>query len=273
MKNGYLSEYVFINNINNRKYKETNILVQELLKELYPKIKDNDLIIAYKYGKYAKVDIVVCVRNIKKGISMKTGNNNSVHLEKIDKFCKCLQKYSFKESERLRKYLYSDGTNNNTGENRYSAKEYQQMYPQDIEILNKELEKYKKILITRFLIKTDVNYKVNVDAVVYGDINNFIWATKKEILEYLNNKKVDSVGVHVSSLFFQSWDKNLKYNPLYEKCRDYIQIKWFSLFEDILMIMCNRNMVEPHKSFKSDSVKYKKKNSVITKFLTNIWSG
>ena len=88
MNSGILNEYVFINNINDKKYKETNILIQELLKTLYPWIKENDLIIAYKYGKYAKTDIVISVRNVKKGISIKSGDRNSVHLEKVDTFCK-----------------------------------------------------------------------------------------------------------------------------------------------------------------------------------------
>ena len=43
MNYGILNEYVFINNINEKKYKETNILVQELLKTLYPWIKENSI--------------------------------------------------------------------------------------------------------------------------------------------------------------------------------------------------------------------------------------
>lgn len=102
MNRGYFTEIVFINYLNNKKFKETNLLVQELLKKLYPMIKDNDVIIAYKYGKYAKTDIVVSVRGIKKGLSLKTGSRNSVHVEPIDKFCHYLEKYHFKEIEALK---------------------------------------------------------------------------------------------------------------------------------------------------------------------------
>lgn len=266
MNFGILNEYVFINNINNKKYKETNMLVQELLKTLYPWIKENDKIIAYKYGKYAKTDVVISVRNIKKGISIKSGDKNSVHLERIDKFCKFIYKYNFKEIDKLKRYLYSDDTNNNTGSIRYSAEEYKKMYPEDIEVINKEFEKMKKLLIKRFLFKTDINYKVSVDAIVYGTINDFIWATREEIINYLIEKKVISSGIHISSLNIQNWDKNLKRNMKYEYCRNYVQIKWFNLFDDLIQIMCNRNNV-------ADCVKHKKKNSVITKFLKYIWSG
>lgn len=267
MNSGILNEYVFINNINDKKYKETNILIQELLKTLYPWIKENDLIIAYKYGKYAKTDIVISVRNVKKGISIKSGDRNSVHLEKIDTFCKYISKYRFNEIERLKRYLYSDGTNNNTGKVRYSAEEYKQKFPEDIVKINNELDKIKKNLIERFLIKSDINYKIKVDVIVYGTINDFIWATKEEIISYLINKKNESSAVHVSSLNIQNWDRNLKKNPKYEYCRNYIQVKWFNLFDDIIQIMCIRNEL----SNQADSVK-QKKNSAIAKFLKFIWS-
>ena len=268
MNYGILNEYVFINNINEKKYKETNILVQELLKTLYPWIKENDMIVAYKYGRYAKTDIVVSVRNIKKGISIKSGDKNSVHLEKIDNFCKFLYKHKIREINKLKKYLYSDGTSNNTGKIRCSAEEYKKKHPEDIIKINKELNKIKKQLIERFLFKSDVNYKVNVDVIVHGSINDFIWATKDEIIEHLMIKEIESSGVHVSSLNIQNWDKKQKKNPKYDYCRNYIQVKWFNLFDDIIQIMCKRNEVK----LQTDCVK-QKKNSVITKFLKYIWSG
>lgn len=272
MKEGYLNEIVFINNINNKKYKETNILIQDLLKALYPKIKDDDKIIAYKYGKYAKADIVICIRNVKKGISIKMGDKNSVHLEKIDRFCKFLKKVNYYEIEKLKRYLYSDDTNDNTGKNRYSAEEYKKRFPKEVEIMNKELKKIKRIIIERFLIKTDINYKIKVDAFIYGTINDFIWATREEVLNHLYKKEIVTTGVNVGGLYIQNWDKNLKRNPKYEYCREYIQVKWFSLFDDIIQIMCNRdnNCIS---KVKADSVRNKKKNSVFAKFLKYIWSG
>lgn len=39
MRNGYLTELVFINNLNGKKFCEINLLLQELIQTLYPKIK------------------------------------------------------------------------------------------------------------------------------------------------------------------------------------------------------------------------------------------
>jgi len=241
MKNGYKNEIEFINHINNKKFKQLNLLIQEMLETLYPNIKPNDIVKAYKYGKFAKVDIVINVNNILKGISIKCGSKNSVHLEPIEKFTKYLQTKNFKQTDNLLRYLYSDRTNNNTGTERISSEQYKIKNSISIDLVNNEINNLKTDLITRFLIKTNINYKINVELFIIGTISDFVWATKEEVINYLINNNITSTGVHISSLFIQNWNKNLNYNPKYEYCRNYIQVKWYSMFDDIIKIMCIRN--------------------------------
>lgn len=238
--NGYQNEIDFINYLNNKKFKELNIMMQEFIKALYPKIKNDDYIDAYKYGRYAKADMIISVRGKKKGISIKCGSRNSVHLEKIDNFIIFLRKNKIKEYDKLLYYLYSDGTNNNTGEHRISSAEYRINHKEDINKINNSLKKIKLKLIFRFLIQADVKYKIPVDAFIYGYIADFLWVTSDEVFHYFKNNDISSEGVHVGSLFIQNWNKNLIRNPKYEYCRDYIQVKWYSMFDDIIKIMCNR---------------------------------
>ena len=238
---GYQNEINFINYLNKKKYKQVNILFQEMLKQLYPEIKLEDTIKAYKYGKYAKVDIVINVNGVEKGISVKCGINNSVHLEPIDRFVLYLENLGFSNKDKLLRYLYSDGTNNNTGNIRQSSAEYKEENEKDIIEINNELRKIEFYLINRFLIKTEVNYRVTVDMFIVGYVDDFLWALKEEVLEYLIKIEQNSSGVHVSNLFIQNWNKNLKYNPKYEHCRGYIQVKWYSILEDIMMIIIFRN--------------------------------
>jgi len=240
MKKGYQNEVDFINYLNNRKYKEVNILFQDFLKSLYPNIKGEDLIQAYKYGKYAKADIVIEVCETKRGVSIKCGSKNSVHLEPIRDFVKYLEKLKFKQIDKLLYYLYSDGTNNNTGITRVTVNEYKENHKKEIIEINKELEVIKCELIKRFLIEADINYKVSVDAFISGNVNDFLWATKEEVIDYLKNINFESSGVHVSNLFIQNWNKNIKRNLKYEYCRDYIQVKWYSLFDDLMRIILHR---------------------------------
>lgn len=240
MKEGYQNEIDFINYLNNKKYKDVNILFQELLSKLYSNIEQEDIIVAYKYGRYAKVDIVININGVEKGISIKSGMCNSVHVEPIDKFVSFLENLGFKETDKLQRYLYSDGTNNNTGVQRQSSEEYRLENYKNIEIINSDLSQYNNILTNRFLINSDVNYRVNVDAFIFGYLDDFLWVSKDEVLKYLAETKIISNSVHVNNLFIQNWNKNLKYNPRYEYCRNYIQVKWYSIFDDIIKIMMLR---------------------------------
>lgn len=221
-----------------------NPLLQDLILYLFPNIKNDDIIHARKYGKYAKTDIVISVNNVDKGISIKSGYNNSVHIEPINKFVKKLESYgiSSENIEQLKRYVYSDGTNNNTGEIRLSSNEYLLNNIDEINTLNSALECIKKELIRRFLIETDVKYLVPVDVFIHGSINDFFWVTSDEVLFYLTQSDANSNYLHVSNLYIQSWNKNLIRNNRYEHCREYIQVKWFSMYNDIIKIMSNRNL-------------------------------
>ncbi len=97
MKAGYQNEYDLIKEINHKHFYELNPLWQELIEELYPEVDSNDLVIAYKYGRYAKVDMVIEIKGVKKRISIKSGAKNSVHVEPIQSFIHFLKKNGFKE--------------------------------------------------------------------------------------------------------------------------------------------------------------------------------
>ena len=242
MIDGFKNEQIFISNINGRPFKIQNLLLQDLLKELYPKIKDDDIVYAYKYGKYAKTDMVLEVNGKKKGISIKKGIKNSVHLEHVNKF---LNKYWYLPSKfkyEFLKYIYADGTTNNSGIKRLSAKEHIENNYENVYYLKEKLNKMKFKLLIRFLIIADIKYKIPVDAFIHGEYEDFIWATAEEVLEHLMNKELNlkENGLSVSNLYIQSWNKNIIRNPKYEYCRHYFQVKWYNMPDDIIEIMNKR---------------------------------
>lgn len=242
MNEGIKNEFDFINTINNSKFKNLNPLLQDFILHLFPNIDNNDIVYAKKYGRYAKADFVITVGNIKKGISVKFGYKNSVHVEHLDKFEKKLESYGISSYciDQLKRYIYADGTNNNTGEIRLSNQDYLLKHCYEVSEINKCLVAIKKELIKRFLIETDINYRVSVDAFIHGTVNDFLWITSEEALSFLNSVENNSNSLHISNLFIQSWDKNLNRNYKYEHCRDYIQVKWFSMYDDIIKIINNR---------------------------------
>lgn len=90
MNKGFLTEYIFIDNLG-KKFNEINLFLQELVESLLSWNK-------------------------------RLGDKNSVHLELISKIIKYLERFNFKETEKLLRYLCSDGISNNTGLKRVFAK-------------------------------------------------------------------------------------------------------------------------------------------------------
>lgn len=242
MSHGYNNEIEFIESLDNKKFEELNPLLQDVVENLYPNIKPKDIIKATKYGRYAKTDIVVSVRNKKRGISIKTGYKNSVHIEPLNVFKKYLLKNDVvsENIDLLFRYIYSDGTNNNTGIKRISNADYIDEHEEDVKKMNEMFSILKKKLIKRFLIETDVKYQVQPSIFIHGEVNDFIWVTAEEVQNYLEQEEIDSTSVHSGKLYIQCWDKNLKRNEKYEYCRDYIQVKWFSMYDDMIAIMSKR---------------------------------
>ena len=98
------------------------------------------------------------------------------------------------------------------------------------------LELVKKA-INRFVIQGR-NSKYEIDAIIYGTTNDFLWIKKDDIYNFLLKKiNVYSSGIHFSSLFCQPEDRCLNKNSKYENKRFIIQIKWYSLFDDIIKNM------------------------------------
>ena len=60
--NGIKNEMEIVFYLNGKKKGETHIIFQELLEKLYPDIKANDVIMAFKYHELAKCDIVLKVK-------------------------------------------------------------------------------------------------------------------------------------------------------------------------------------------------------------------
>ena len=76
---------------------------------------------------------------------------------------------------------------------------------------------------------------MQIDVIVYGEIDNFIWLKRNEIKEIIKSKiNMYSTEIHFGPLFCQPKDRCLNHNPKYNSNRFIIQIKWFSIFDDYI---------------------------------------
>lgn len=237
---GIQNEHDFVEYFNKRKIKDLNPMAYDFILTLFPNANSNDVIYAIPRLDKGKTDFVIMINDKQKNISVKKGYSNSVHLERIESFINFLRKIGIQE-EIIEKFLYfhyADGTKDGTGNTRLSTDSYKLKYQNEIDSINlafNDLEIIKKA-IHHFLISG--RYLDNVDVLVHGTVNDFFWITTDEILDLMLQKKDNySTGVHFSLLFCQPWTRNLQYKQPDEYKRNYVQIKWHNLLDDIIEIM------------------------------------
>ena len=241
---GKNNEYEFVKYLNGKRISELNPIFRELVDELFPKEESNSIIKSWKNHYKEKSDIFIKINEKMKGISIKKGYKNSVHVERISDFIHFLIENNVDREIVIEylKYHYADGTTNGKGEKRISIEEYKKDNQSKIDKINKVLndEKIIKKAINRFITRGK-NTDYFISAIIYGEVDDFIWATKEQIEEIILSKKdVYSSAVHFGALTCQPKNRCLNYNPLYEKDRFCVQIKWYNIFDDIIEYLSNK---------------------------------
>lgn len=236
---GFYNEKDFINSLNNKRVGQLNDLFVNMLEKVYvKKIDSNTYVTCQKSFKTDKADIIIDIDGIKKYISIKSGKNNSMHLEKISEFINFLKENNISQ-ELINIYINYHYAILVDGK-RLSAKEYQATHQKDIELFNLKINEPKILqkAINRFLFKGIHFYNNDVDAIIYGKINDFTCLTREEITKYLSQQKDKFDSIHFSLLTLQPWTRNLNYNSKYEYRREYVQVKWYR-FEEIVKDIIN----------------------------------
>jgi len=240
-RSGIQNEIDFINQLNNKKIKHLNILLQCFIYDLYGKINNyNDTVYAWKNTNPQKTDFFIQLSNDNeiKRISVKKGVKNSVHVEPIMELIHFLITNNIPKDiiVKLLKYHYADSTTNGTGEIRLSAKEYKKNHQNEIDDINKALNNKALLIkaIDRFIIQGK-NSNNKIDAIIYGVPDDFIWIKRNDIYRIILSKKdVYSTAVHFGPLTCQPLNRCINRNPLYERKRYCVQIKWYNLCDDII---------------------------------------
>ncbi len=242
---GIENEIKFAQVLDNKMIKDLPIKYQKLLYGLFEDINEYDYVECWKSKFFEKADIKIRINDNIKGVSIKMGECNSVHQESLDSFIIFLMNMGItkKVTDILSSYI--KGTVN--GE-KVEAAIYRKMRYNEIEKLKTSFSDFyiKTNLFIRFLFKGKDNWPYTADAIIHGTPDNFIWATKSEILKYLlNYSKSENNNVKIGPLFIQSYHKKL-----HEKTTNSgneiidIQIKWYSLAKDLEKISLKRNKME-----------------------------
>ena len=116
-----------------------------------------------------------------------------------------------------------------------STKEYVSKYSDELTIINNEFSKINTYsIVERFILKGRIS-NINVDGIIYGIPNDFFWINKDDIYEIISRSKdKKSNSVHFGSLYIQPLNRCLNENVQNMALRNYVQVKWYSLFDDII---------------------------------------
>ncbi|HIR59288.1 MAG TPA: hypothetical protein IAB38_04485 [Candidatus Onthousia excrementipullorum] len=238
---GYENEEEFATYLNGKQVGRVYPNFLELLNKLYGYLDYKDYIECWVNKSKRKADIYIKINGYVRGISIKKGVKNSVHVESIGTLVSFFRKLGIGEDviKKFLYYQYADGTINGTGKTRISSSLYREKYQKDIDEINKVLndEKYINAFVNRFVLQGNKS-EYEVDAIIYGVVEDFIFITKEEVYYIMRKHLKDDISsLHVSLLTLQPMARNLNYNPKYEACRNQVQVKWYNISDNIIEVM------------------------------------
>ena len=237
---GIANEIKFVKLFDKKQVNNLDNNSRELIHSLFDNLTGMEVIECWKSKYREKADIKIRINGEIRGVSIKMGESNSIHQEHINSLTTYLLNIGL--SKKIVMYLqeYINGKINGL---QLDAKTYKKVREKEIIAMKNALsDLYIKInLIIRFIFKGNENQIYDADAIIHGTPNNFLWATKSEILRYLiDYPDGTTINVKVGPLFIQCRNRNLKNNFFSRYAENYIQVKWYNLKKDLYFITKKR---------------------------------
>lgn len=242
MNYGYQNEKDFVDLFNNKYFYELDSNSQEFLKELFKEVIDEEeKIKSWKNHDVQKTDIFIKYKNYIKNISLKCGNSNSMHHERIQEFKRYLENLGipYKVIDKYVSYHYGyskDETGKIDFSKVLSSEEYKKDYQEEIDIFNESINKTKIIvdMIDRFIIRGR-NSEYDIDALVCGTVHDYIWIMKYDIYDLILSKRcLDFTSPHIACMTIGPKKRNLAGTSKNAKERYLVCIRWNFIKESII---------------------------------------
>lgn len=239
---GIQNEYDFVQLFNNKYYCDLDDNSKIFLKDLFgDDISSDEKIISWKNKAPQKSDIFVKYKNRVRGISLKCGNNNSIHHEPLFEFKRYLEGLNvpYKIINYYVSYHFGYGRDENGTfdvSRLLSSKEYKQLFQFEINLFNKEINKTRMIIdmVDRFLVRGR-NSEHDIDALVCGTIDDYVWIKKHDLYDLiLSNRDWNYTSPHISSLTIGPKKRNLDGLSKCVKDRYIVCIRWNHIRKSII---------------------------------------
>lgn len=248
MNYGYQNEKDFIELFDKKYLYEMDNNSQLFLKDLFGDILDNtERIRCWKNKVNQKADIFIKYKNYIKGVSIKCGNNNSVHHEQIQEFERYLGKLGipYKIIDKYVSYHYGykkDKDGNTDYEHQLNSVEYKELYQDDLNIFNSYVNKTRIIIdmVDRFIVRGR-NSEYDIDCLICGTIDNYVWISKYDLYDLVLSKKcLHFTSPHVACMTLGP-QKRCIISKGNLKDRYLVAVRWNFLREDIISFKNNSN--------------------------------
>ncbi len=242
MNYGFQNEIDFVSFFNDKYLYELDNNSQKFLRILFDnEIDNNEKITSWKNKINQKTDFFIKYNNQIKSISLKCGNNNSVHCEQIQEFKRYLEKlkipYKIIDKYMSYHYGYMKDNNGNTDFSKLlSSYEYKSLYQNEIDIFNKKINKTRIIvdMIDRFIVRGR-NSDYDIDALICGKTNDYVWILKDDLYDLiLSNRCNEFTSPHIACLTIGPKKRNLDGTSSNIKDRYLVCIRWNFLKENII---------------------------------------
>ena len=242
MNYGYQNEEDFVNLFNGKYLSELESNSQKFVKELFGEMMDNEeRIKSWKNKVNQKADIFIKYKNLIRRISLKCGNSNSIHQEQIQDFKLYLEKLGIPYNVISKYTSYHYGyQRTEDGELDFSkslsSKEYKVLYQDEIDVFNKSINRTRIIIdmIDRFIVRGR-NSDYDIDALICGTIDNYVWIMKYDIYDLiLSNRCLDYTSPHIACMTIGPKKRNLERNSRNAKDRYIVCIRWNFIKESII---------------------------------------
>lgn len=236
---GFDNQNYIVEAINGNQYKRLNDNLRNVIKTIFPNIKNTDVIHANKV-RNNKIKPSVCLRvnNEEHYLSVKMGKSNSVHQEKLTDFLDFCYDMPEEAKTVFLKFIYGDGTIDGSGDikNRCDEETTFNKLRDELPVLQQYLENNKKKLVERFLCKGSYDTGISSEFMYYGTKQNGIVVSMQDIMDYICKYSENKDHLNIGPLAIQTWNRNLKGDVKKDSKRNSIQIKWTSLKKDLTEI-------------------------------------
>jgi hypothetical protein len=238
---GVQNEYDFVEHFNDKYYSDFDSNSKLFLNELFGDLSDDEKILCWKNKYMQKADIYIKYKNYIKGISLKCGNSNSVHHETIEEFRQYLEKLGieYKTIEKYVSYHYGymrDEKDRIDFTKSLSSEEYKRIYQSELDEFNDAINKTKIIIemTDRFIIRGR-NAEYDIDALICGKVDNYVWIMKYDIYDLiLSNRCNEYTSPHIACMTIGPKKRNLNRNSKNSRERYVVCIRWNFIRENII---------------------------------------